>query len=150
MKALTLHQPWASLVAAGAKTIETRSWPTKYRGRLAIHAAKTEKPVRTFEGRLLARELRRRAPDSVEIPFGVVVAVVELVDVRPIEVFDHPSMLDRAQMPEEGGMWEPVPPDQIPYGDFRSGRYAWILDEISPLPNAIPVRGAQGLWRWTP
>lgn len=41
MKALTLHQPWASLIATGAKTLETRSWPTRYRGPLAIHAAKT-------------------------------------------------------------------------------------------------------------
>ena len=38
MKVLTLHQPWASLVALGVKTIETRSWSTKYRGPLAIHA----------------------------------------------------------------------------------------------------------------
>ncbi|MFL5577327.1 MAG: ASCH domain-containing protein [Gemmatimonadaceae bacterium] len=40
MKALTLTQPWATLVAIGAKTIETRSWPTHYRGEVAIHAAK--------------------------------------------------------------------------------------------------------------
>lgn len=41
MKVLTLHQPWASLVALGVKTIETRSWSTQYRGPLAIHAAAT-------------------------------------------------------------------------------------------------------------
>jgi activating signal cointegrator 1 len=40
MKAITLTQPWATLVAIGAKRIETRSWPTNYRGPLAIHAAK--------------------------------------------------------------------------------------------------------------
>jgi hypothetical protein len=38
MKGLTLTQPWATLVAIGAKRIETRSWPTRYRGLLAIHA----------------------------------------------------------------------------------------------------------------
>lgn len=38
MKALTLHQPWATLVALGIKTVETRSWYTPYRGPLAIHA----------------------------------------------------------------------------------------------------------------
>jgi len=42
MKALTLHQPYASLVAIGAKRIETRSRPTKYRGRILIHAGKRE------------------------------------------------------------------------------------------------------------
>lgn len=41
MKALTLHQPWASLVARGVKTIETRSWSTRHRGPLAIHAGST-------------------------------------------------------------------------------------------------------------
>lgn len=40
MKALTLIQPWASLITEGIKTIETRSWSTKYRGPLAIHAGK--------------------------------------------------------------------------------------------------------------
>src|SRR3982751_1322426 len=40
MKALTLTQPWATLVAIGAKRIETRSWSTTYRGEVAIHAAK--------------------------------------------------------------------------------------------------------------
>lgn len=37
MKGLSLTPPWGTLIALGAKTIETRSWPTRYRGRLAIH-----------------------------------------------------------------------------------------------------------------
>jgi hypothetical protein len=41
MKALSLWQPWASLIAAGVKRHETRHWTTPYRGLLAIHAAKT-------------------------------------------------------------------------------------------------------------
>ena len=40
MKALSLWQPWASLIAAGVKKVETRHWPTAYRGPIAIHAAK--------------------------------------------------------------------------------------------------------------
>lgn len=43
MKALTLWQPWASLIALGVKSIETRAWSTSYRGPLAIHAAATTK-----------------------------------------------------------------------------------------------------------
>lgn len=39
MRILTLTQPWASLIAIGAKTLETRSWRTGYRGPLAIHYA---------------------------------------------------------------------------------------------------------------
>jgi hypothetical protein len=42
MKAITIWQPWASLIAIGAKQYETRSWETKYRGPIAIHAAKKD------------------------------------------------------------------------------------------------------------
>lgn len=98
MKALTLHQPWASLVAIGVKTIETRSWPTSYRGPLAIHAAaRSPKPVRV--GDYLVRGFGRtgwalegpglpafRSVPRLEgyiIPEGKVVAIAELVDVVP-------------------------------------------------------------------
>ena len=40
MKALSLTQPWATLVVIGAKRIETRFWHTSYVGPLLIHAAK--------------------------------------------------------------------------------------------------------------
>ncbi len=39
--AISLRQPWAALVAAGRKTVEVRSWPTKRRGWIFIHASKT-------------------------------------------------------------------------------------------------------------
>ena len=45
MRVLTLHQPWASLVAVGAKCFETRSWRTHYRGELAIHAGALEHSI---------------------------------------------------------------------------------------------------------
>ncbi len=48
MKAITLQQPWASLVAAGATNIVTRTWQTKYRGRLAIHVRMS--PTRGHRG----------------------------------------------------------------------------------------------------
>lgn len=41
MKAITIKQPWATLIALGEKRFETRSWQTKYRGPIAIHAGKT-------------------------------------------------------------------------------------------------------------
>ena len=40
MKALSIKQPWADLIGSGAKTIETRTWSTAYRGPLLIHAGK--------------------------------------------------------------------------------------------------------------
>ena len=41
MKALSLQQPWAELIASGRKTIETRTWNTKFKGEFYIHASKT-------------------------------------------------------------------------------------------------------------
>lgn len=40
IRALSLHQPWATLIASGKKTVETRRWHTSYRGPLLICAAK--------------------------------------------------------------------------------------------------------------
>ena len=41
MKAISLKQPWASLIVSGRKTIELRTWNTKFRGEFYIHASKT-------------------------------------------------------------------------------------------------------------
>lgn len=62
MKALSVKQPWANLIASGKKTIETRTWTTTYRGPLLIVASKTPRIA----------------------PFGAAVAIVELVDCRPM------------------------------------------------------------------
>lgn len=40
MKALSIKQPWAELILQGKKTIEIRSWNTKYRGYFLIHTSK--------------------------------------------------------------------------------------------------------------
>lgn len=58
MKALTLTQPYATLVAIGEKRLETRSWRTSYRGPLAIHAAKGWMSLR-FGGDLASFQLAR-------------------------------------------------------------------------------------------
>jgi hypothetical protein len=53
VKAITLQQPWASLIALGAKSVETRSWSTAYRGPLAIHAGK-----KWYDGLVAGYQLR--------------------------------------------------------------------------------------------
>ncbi|MBI5827545.1 MAG: ASCH domain-containing protein [Deltaproteobacteria bacterium] len=66
IKALSVRQPWASLIASGEKTIETRTWPTKYRGKLLVVAGKTP-----FKG-------------DPALPRGVALCVADLVDCRPM------------------------------------------------------------------
>ena len=150
MKALTLTQPWATLVAMGAKRIETRSWSTKYRGRLAIHAAKSfPKEARAL---CFAEPFASVLGDNVDWVFGdlptsAIVATCELIAVRKIFIgvdgweWDGPT----------GRHWRYLLAEQErAFGDYTPGRYAWLLANIEPLPAPIPARGALGLWEWTP
>lgn len=68
MKALSVKQPWASLIVSGKKTVECRSWSTKYRGELVICASKGDK----------------FSADGILLPGGVALGVVELIDCRPM------------------------------------------------------------------
>lgn len=92
MKVLTLHQPWASLVALGIKTIETRSWSTKYRGPLAIHAAGRSPDRRLVVGQwtvtgsdgLSCWWIQDQSDREEPLYLGAIVATCTLVDVVPI------------------------------------------------------------------
>ena len=67
MKAISLKQPWANLVASGKKTVETRKWSTNYRGDLII--CSSQKP-------------------KID-PAGYALCIVELYDIRPMEKKDE-------------------------------------------------------------
>lgn len=163
MKALTLTQPWATLVAIGAKRIETRSWSTSYRGPLAIHAAKGLGPVGGKRGlmeqcaiepfntvlkaageRHYAQHTSLRAmAEHPFMPLGMIVAVCNLYDCVPV---DMPMIYKRGF-----AQWA-VPPGNISheyaFGDYTPGRFAWLLADIEPLSEPIPAKGALGLWEW--
>lgn len=125
MKALSLTQPWASLVALGHKQRETRSWSTPYRGRIAIHAAKGfPLPARRF-----AETERSLGRCPARIPLGAIVAVATLAGVaRTEEVSPAISGLERH------------------LGDYGPGRWAWMLEDVVALGEPVPARGALGLW----
>lgn len=130
MKALTLHQPWASAIAAGLKRYETRSWSTSYRGPLAIHAGKSVPPyAREFLSALLKQE-REVLPEPM--PLGAVVAIADLVTCHRITT---------------GGLL--VSPYERSWGDWSDGRFAWELASVRVLTPPVPARGAQGLWEWS-
>lgn len=130
MKVLTLTQPWATLVAIGAKSIETRSWSTSYCGLLAIHAAKGwslddqelvyEEP---FEEYLAAAGYHQPG----DLPRASVVAVCTLTGCCPTSVL-------KVEEPERS------------FGNFNKGRYGWFLADVVRLPEPIPAKGALGLW----
>lgn len=73
MKALTICQPYAELIARGEKLIENRTWPTAYRGPVAIHAGKSRSWMDDDD--------ETRYPDMA---FGFIVATAELYDCQPV------------------------------------------------------------------
>lgn len=164
MKALTLTQPWATLVALGAKRIETRSWSTSYRGPLAIHAAKRLADLGSEHELML---LCRREPfrsaligagylGTPGLPRGAIVATCTLLDCVPTQ---HPGAANEPGKPWFTGArkgvgqhyYEVPPPEgsnEYAFGDYAPGRYAWLLADVKPLPEPIPARGALRLWEW--
>lgn len=140
-KAITLWQPWATLVAIGAKEYETRSWSTNYRGPLAIHAAKTKDHLDLgFENPFMREALRKYGIRSTEqFPLGAILAVVELVDCLPVEKLRVTALPNERLRIED---------HERAFGDFSAGRFAWKLQMGYRFFKPIPARGRQGLWNW--
>jgi hypothetical protein len=84
MKALTVKQPYAQFIADGQKTIEVRSWVTKYRGELLITAS--AKPVIATNGPITSW-------NGLDLPLGVTVCVVNLQDIRPFRKRDEDAAI---------------------------------------------------------
>lgn len=170
MKILTLTQPWATLVALGAKHIETRSWATSYRGPLAIHAGAGLRPVggriglwrqcarqpffRALEPHFRVTHLNMGADlgftdciDVSEMPLGTIVAVAFLAGCEPTDRVDADGH-GMATWPRGNSyvtsVW-PLTDQERAFGDYSPGRYAWLLGAVRPLREPLPYRGAQGL-----
>lgn len=145
MRALTLTQPWATLVAIGAKRIETRSWGTAYRGPLAIHAAKGfprwAKDTCCDPPFALALE----AAGVAEIPTGVIVATCRLVSCLPTRELQENQIIEMD--PAAGCDDFNLNDQERAFGDYEPGRWAWLLADIKRTPP-IPATGALGLWEW--
>ncbi len=145
LRAITLWQPYAQLIALGAKTIETRSWDTTHRGLLAIHAAKRE-PADTMWTGDIARTLQQHAMTPKSLPRSAVVAICRVVDVVQVStrVRWHDDDADWHEDPASGLR---IPLAQREYGDFTEGRYLWLLDDIVEI-DPVPAQGKQGFWNW--
>ena len=133
MKAISLKQPWATLVILGAKVYETRSWRTSHRGPLAIHAGTT---LADDMKRLCSQEpycsVLRAAGyrAAIDLPRGAVLGTVTVVDVYATEDLEPESL----------------PANELAFGDFRPGRFAWKLANPAPLTTPIAFGGRRNLF----
>lgn len=121
MKAISVKQPWASLIARGSKTVEVRTWATKYRGPLLIVAGlqpdnnimkKTAKSNAT--GAVWLNDLYPENKLSGWYPLGAAVCVVNIVGCEPFSNEKH----------AEGAAFE---------SDFAEKLFAWLLSNPQPV-----------------
>jgi activating signal cointegrator 1 len=130
MKALTVQQPWAHLIAQGLKRIETRSWPTDHRGSLLIHAGST---------------IHRHASDLLRIDWHHLalqqfLAVVQVIDVVPIRSVTSNQAILENELRVDGF--------EFKCGVYKPQHYAWLLAAVVPVESPLMVVGRQRLWQY--
>ena len=130
MKALSINQPWASLIALGHKRYERRGFQTNYRGKIAIHATAEKRSDEEKLG-ITAFQEDGLLPES--IPFSAVIAIADLVDCIQAtpEFMESLTELDKRCC------------------GSAIGGYLWKLENIQAIAP-IPAKGQLGLWNWTP
>ncbi len=126
MKALTVKQPWASMISVGAKCVETRTWGTRYRGTIAIHAGKSWDAYQSQK--LAAEPCLNLFPDPKPI-LGAIICVATLIECGPA---DHMLAQYGTEHDEE-------------LGNYGPEMWGWALQNVTPI-DPIPCMGAQQLW----
>lgn len=126
MKALTISQPYASLIASGEKWVENRRWGTSYRGPLAIHAGKGTQYV-----------TRDQLQD---FPNGGVIAVAQLIACMPLASMQRLSRHQRL-------FGRNLTLGEILDHRHTEGPWCWILQDVRAVPF-MACRGGQGLWEF--
>lgn len=145
MKALTLWQPWASLMAFEEKKVETRCWTTKFRGEIAIHAAAKEPAdwlgqsrnrhefhlalCRITDEHKWGEGYWPNAHHSVGL--GAVLCIVNLIGIEPTHCV-------RDELSEQ----------ELLFGNYEDGRYAWFTEIVERFETPIPAKGNRMLWNW--
>jgi hypothetical protein len=145
----SLLQPWASLMALGAKQIETRSWYTKYRGDVAIASSKrwnTEDLELAIADRAMLRVWNKHGIRQMrELPLGAILSVQRLVACVPTEtVIALDAQRDSASLSIAGVVCND---DELCFGNYAPGRWAWIYESPRRLESPIPVKGMYGLYK---
>lgn len=129
MKVLTIKEPFASLIKDKKKFIETRSWKTKYRGELYIHAGLSIYKKESTD------KLYNQLVQETKINPGKIICKCTLKDcVYMTEEFIRELKQNNYQ--------------ECVLGDYKVGRYAWILEDIVPLNNPIEAKGKLNLWNF--
>ena len=132
MKCLSVRQPWAWAILHAGKDVENRTWPTKFRGRILIHAGLNrdrcvfgydQSPSMTLVEEFLESDLQTELKFG-ELPTGAIIGSVEIFDCIPAA--------------ECSSKWAEVSPDRP--------SYCWLLEDARAFAEPIPYKGRLGLF----
>lgn len=131
--ALTISQPYASLIADGEKWVENRRWTTRYRGPIAIHAGSGTQYLTRSE--------------LFGYHTGCIVAVADLAFCVDLERLKR-DVADRRLSPvlRRRGLtmqWA----QRILRHEHSEGPFCWVFREVRKLDDPIPMSGKRGLWK---
>lgn len=158
MKAITIKQPWASLIVEGTKDVENRSWkcPEKYIGqRVLIHAGMTnvrkdwmyKQPIRKYWEDLASlagisnNEMRDAMCKTYPQILGAIIGSVQIVDC----VINHKSIWAEKTIDCNSGC-----PDieKCPIGECPHKIYNWVLENPTKFDTPIPCKGKLRFWEY--
>lgn len=129
MKALTISQPFASLIMSGEKFVENRTWETKHRGILLIHAGRGTQY-------LTKSELQH-------YPHGCILGAMDLRACVHINEIRRASRVDES-LPELSAKAV----KQLDHHRHTEGPFCWCLSGGLRFDTPIPWKGGQGLWEF--
>ena len=121
MKALSIHQPWAHAILHLGKNIENRTWFTRHRGPLLIHAGKNKSSYTAWNAKEWKENYDCEFPPLVDLTFSAIVGVVDVVDCVPAESL------------KAGTKWAGV-------------EWCWILANPVAFATPVPFGGKLGLF----
>ena len=128
MKVLSIKEPFATLIANGLKKIETRSWKTNYRGEIFIHAS----------GKSLAKEY---------LTNDFVLEIIKDLNMNYGNIICRCNLTDFVYMDEKFLNFIKNNPKEYNLGDYKLGRYAWILEDVQ-LIYPIQAKGKLNIWNF--
>lgn len=123
MKALSIKEPWASLIVNGYKEYEFRSWKMSYRGKVLIHASKT-----------IEKEEKQKFDEyNLEYSKGEIIGCATITDCILVD-----SNFDKILRNKNSKV----------YGNIHTNLYAWKLENIEKYDHKIKATGKLGLWNY--
>ena len=125
MKVLTIKQPWATLIMQGDKKYEFRSWQTKYRGEVLIHAGKSV-------DKEAIKRLEKYLPEN--LPLGKILGKVRLVDcIKMSPEFKEMLLKENSEIYTKSSFQE---------------NYGWQVTDIEVFKEPIEAKGRLSLWEY--